>query len=174
MKIMIYDNFCDNPIAYKSNVLNMEFKSIPTEAGTFHGIAEIDSSISSRIQERLYMEFTSATSIIRKSPLNQVEPNYIHTDLDMGDYTAILFLNENPPENDGTVFWKHKETGAINGNLIGDAGKDLSLWEEYYRVQSKFNRLVLFPSSLFHSRSIPENYGTDEDARLIQVTFLKV
>ncbi len=38
-------------------------------------------------------------------------------------------------------------------------------------MEARFNRLLLFVSDRFHSRSIHDNYGADEDARLVQVTF---
>ncbi len=113
-------------------------------------------------------------SFFRKSPLGQEEPHFIHTDIDMGDWSAILYLNPEPPEGDGTSFWMHKRTAAIQSFIPherSEDGKSAINWERIQHVQAKFNRLVLFPSSFFHSRAIPENWGEGDEARLTQVTF---
>jgi hypothetical protein len=62
-----------------------------------------------------------------------------------------------PPEGDGTKFWER-----------GGAG-----WTETRLVLGRFNRLLIFDAALPHSRAIFENYGEGDDARLIQVIFLR-
>ena len=71
----------------------------------------------------------------------------------MGDLTAILYLNENSPEEDGTTLYHEGYISCV--------------------LKARFNRLVVFNSDLYHSRNIYDNYGYAEDARLIQVVFLK-
>jgi hypothetical protein len=122
---------------------------------------------------------TPTVSFFRLSPAGQEEPNYIHTDRDMGHWTAILYLNPTPAEGDGTTFWRHRATGAVS-SLTNDtqalrdeqlAWRDLTQWEPAVQLGAQFGRLVLFSADLFHSRAIPENYGAGDDARLIQVVF---
>jgi hypothetical protein len=72
----------------------------------------------------------------------------------MGDITCILYLNETHPKEDGTTIYDDEELPVC-------------------KVYAKFNRLVAFESNLLHSRNIFENFGEDDDARLIQVIFLK-
>jgi len=72
----------------------------------------------------------------------------------MGDLTAILYLSKTHPEEDGTTIYDE------------DGNKSCVFY-------SRFNRMVVFDSSLPHSRNIIENFGQDEGARLIQVAFLK-
>ena len=61
---------------------------------------------------RMFPAATPTLSFFRKSPAGQEEPHWIHTDVDMGDWTALLYLNPDPPAGDGTVFWTHLATGA--------------------------------------------------------------
>lgn len=113
-------------------------------------------------------------SFFRKSPLGQEEPHFIHTDIDMGDWSAILYLNPDPPEGDGTSFWTHTASGAIESLIPherSEEGRTAIGWELRQHVQARFNRLVIFPSSFFHSRAIPENWGEGDEARLTQITF---
>jgi hypothetical protein len=93
----------------------------------------------------------------------------------MGEWSALLYLNPEHPRSDGTAFWKHLPTGEIENSiphLRSDEGRKVSdKWEIWKAVPAKFNRLVTFPSTYFHSRSIFDNYGDGDDARLVQVTF---
>lgn len=92
-------------------------------------------------------------NFVRRSPINQEEPNFIHTDEMMGDLTAILYLNKEHPEDDGTTLYYKGKKSCI--------------------LKARYNRLIVFPSHLYHSRNIFENFGYAENARLIQVCFLK-
>ncbi len=94
----------------------------------------------------------------------------------MGDWSALLYLNPNPPAGDGTDFWTHKETGEIESitpHLRSKEGLDPSKWELREHVKAKFNRLLIFPSSYYHSRAIFDNWGQGDEARLVQVVFGK-
>ena len=51
------------------------------------------------------------------------------------------------------------------------AWRDPLQWEEVSRVVAKFGRVLVFAADRFHSRAIPENYGSGDDARLVQVVF---
>ena len=96
----------------------------------------------------------------------------------MGEWTALLYLTPDPPEADGTIFWQRGDGARENGSqsldsYVADAQewRDLTQWAPWYRVPSKFNRLVLFPAPYYHSRALEQNYGTGDGARLVQVTF---
>jgi len=71
----------------------------------------------------------------------------------MGDLTAILYLSKNHPEEDGTTLYYKGFKSCI--------------------LRSRYNRLIVFPSHLYHSRNIFDNFGFADEARLIQVCFLK-
>lgn len=111
----------------------------------------------------------------RQSPAGQIEPNDVHSDVDMGHATAILYLNPTPAEGDGTSFWKRKASGAVRGDWDEDCqadSKDRDAWERWRTVEARYNRLLVFRSDLYHSRAIVENYGVGDDARLILIAFL--
>jgi len=106
------------------------------------------------ILSKLFPDYKVEFNFVRRSPLNQEEPNFIHTDEMMGDITCILYLNEMCPVDDGTTIYDND-----NNPLVV--------------VYSKFNRMIAFNSDLPHSRNLFENFGEGESARLIQVAFLK-
>ena len=81
------------------------------------------------------------------------------------------FSPPDPPLSDGTTFWQ-----SPKGKQRGDwsKGGDIKAgWKPWHHVPARFNRMVIFDSDLFHSRSIFENYGEGDEARLIQVMFIR-
>ena len=45
---------------------------------------------------RAIRRLTPTLNFVRQSPAGQVEPNFIHTDADMGDWTALYYLTADP------------------------------------------------------------------------------
>jgi hypothetical protein len=177
--VQVYDDVLADPDAYRARAVALPFQSITVGAATFHGIAPCeDPTLLQWIVQR-HPHARPGLTFFRRSPLGQVEPNFIHTDRDMGDWTAILYLNPDPLAGDGTTFWRHRRTGAMASTADGEAEllsewqawRDRSLWKPWRTVEARFNRLVLFPAPLFHSRALPDNYGGLDDARLIQLVF---
>ncbi len=176
-EIIVLDDFLNDPEKYRELAIGADFKTFTFEAETFHGIYPL--ALTELVPTRISQMFPSADptlSFLRKSPFGQVEPHFIHTDIDMGNWSAILYLNPEPPKGDGTTFWTHSRSGTI-GSIIpherSEEGMTARGWAVRESVQSKFNRMVFWPSWLFHSRSIPENWGEGDEARLTQVTFGK-
>lgn len=150
--IHVFDDVLADPVAYRAAALRCEFRTYDFNGTVFHGIALGSPALAEWIEAR-FPTLKSTLSFFRQSPRGQAEPNLIHTDEGMGDWTAILYLNPEPPPEDGTKFYVHD--GAV------------------HLVHGWFNRVVLFPAEIPHSRSIPENYGEGDAARLIQVVFGK-
>lgn len=182
MTPLVFDDVLPDPLAYRAACLAMPRQSHAlAEDVVFHGIGQIpDRSLVDWIETR-YPTLQVVTSLTRLSPLGQSCPNAIHQDRDMGTATGILYLNPHVPDGDGTDFFRHVETGAFESTAEtlsekldeGASWRDPWQWERWLHVDAKFNRLVLFKASLFHSRAIFDNYGaTDDEARLIQIAFM--
>lgn len=172
--IRVFEKVLEYPADYNRLILSEgEFGPVTAAGVTFQGICiDARASLVTDLIEQRFPALTPTTTFFRRSPLGQIEPNYVHSDEGMGDWTGILYLSEYPAAYDGTLFWTHKATGKIEGGREFCADwPDIAKWQLTYRVGAIFNRLLLFKSSLFHSRSIFENYGQGFDARLIQVVF---
>lgn len=169
--LQVYDNVLGDPEDYRAWALAQPFETIVTADEHWHGMSVLrDDTLSRIVADRLAGAQTRLT-FFRKSPRGQMEPNFIHSDEGMGQWTAILYLNPTPAEGDGTVFWRYKPDQSITGSARA-LDKDPSLWEPWHSVPAKLGRLLIFDSTHYHSRAIEENYGeTDADARLIQVAF---
>lgn len=173
MEVRVFDGVLADAAGYRVAALASAFMDIEIGGDIFRGIGlTADRAVPDFLEAKLPGALTTL-SFFRKSPKGQIEPNDIHSDVDMGDYTGILYLNPTPAEGDGTLFWRRRDTGLRRGQLVGDAGRRTKEWEVWQRVGARFGRLLVFRSDLFHSRALLENFGDGDDARLIQVVFLR-
>jgi hypothetical protein len=173
--LRIFDNVLVRPQEYREKVLKLPFLTYDFGFCKFHGIA-VDGPCTELLHwiKGKFSSLTPTLTFFRKSPLGQEEPHYIHTDVDMGDWSALLYLNPEPKQGDGTTFWTHRPTGTIESSIPHERSREgdtVDNWDVREHVHSKFNRAVLFPSTYFHSRAIHENWGDGDDARLVQVVF---
>jgi len=155
MSVFIYDKVIEDVDAYVADIQNGSFEDISDGVNTFKNI-QIRDNIDefAKLILFLFSGYNIAFNFVIKSPFNQDEPNFIHSDEMMGDITCILYLNKEHPENDGTTIYdKDKKPMLV--------------------AYSKYNRMITFNSNELHSRNIFENFGSDNDARLVQVIFLK-
>ncbi len=178
-QVRVFDDLLLDPDAYRLFVLAQTFGSVVVGPVTFHGLADVPMEPVREALRARMPECEPTLTFARLSPAGQVEPNYIHTDTDMGQWTGILYLNPYPPDGDGTTFWSHRLTGATTAQARtpdeaqaeGLAWRDDRQWAPWKSVQAVYNRLVWFEAPAFHSRSLFPNYGTGTSARLIQVMF---
>lgn len=177
--MLVYDDVLADPDAYRAAVLARPFADVVVGPDVFHGIQLMEDETFPAWIVGQRPKLTPTLSFVRQSPIGQREPNYVHTDRGMGEWTAILYLNPRPATGDGTVFWRHRASGALGSDATDgtalleerQAWRDITQWEPIARVEAKFGRAVVFPAERFHSRAIAKNYGTGEDARLVQVVF---
>lgn len=175
----VFDQVLADPEAFRQEMLRLPFQDVPTEAGVFHGMARCKSPLFSSWITAHFPTLRPTDSLVRRSPEGQQEPNFIHTDRDMGDWTAILYLTPDPPDGDGTDFWQHTPTGRLESTAATDeefsqelqSWRDLWQWERVGHVSAKFNRALLFSATHFHSRAMYHNYGFGDGARLTHVVF---
>ena len=173
----VFDDFLPDPEAYRARALASEFRTFEFEGGvTFHGIATPTPPDVPAIIAKKFPDLAPTLSFFRRSPVGQIEPHWIHTDVDMGDWTALVYLNPEPPAWDGTAFWRYLPTGAIESAIAHERSAEgmrpnPELWRPWRHVSARFNRLVLFPASYFHSRAIFDNWTRAGEDRLTQVVF---
>jgi hypothetical protein len=155
MNLITFDDVLKDPKAYVSDIHLHGFQDVADGHNVFRNIQPRDSNDEfAQFVSNLFLGYKVDLNFIRKSPLNQEEPNFVHTDEMMGEITCILYLNEDAPKDDGTTIYDENH-------------------EPIFTMYSKFNRMIAFTSDAPHSRNIFENFGDGEKARLIQVAFLK-
>ena len=148
-----FDGVINNPDQYVSEILQGEFTDVPDGDNVFKGIQLRSNDELQKFAEQVFPGYKVAYNFVRQSPLNQTEPNFIHTDEMMGDKTILLYLNKTFPEGDGTTLYKGDNPMCV--------------------FHAEYNRMISFDSKIPHSRNIYENYGEGESSRLVQVIFMK-
>ncbi len=191
------DNFLDNALVVRSEALKQDF-DVATEfqglsykgvvpvvdpvvlAGIALGLAELHGR-----PVKLDMTF------YRLSKAGEDTPTWIHQDNSCSPFAAILHLTRPQFCVGGTAFWKHRRLGidalpmseferlaagmVVDEQFCADINKDgqtTDAWDMVALAPMKFNRMVVFPSNLFHSRwpQFAEGRNKD-DGRLILVSF---
>lgn len=155
MNLLVVENALKYPNEYVSDIHLHGFEDLADGEHVFRNIQprEHNDDFAKLVLE-LFPDYGIAFNFVRKSPLNQEEPNFIHSDEMMGDITCILYLNEMSPVEDGTTIYDDDKNPLV-------------------KIYSKYNRMVAFGSDMLHSRNLFENFGEGDTARLIQVIFLK-
>lgn len=126
-----------------------------------------------------------AFSIVTKRPF-ELHPLQSIPHFDSPDplfFAVLHYLSHH--ENSGTAFFRHARTGfetmiperagpfaharekdkAIYGTPSGYVRESSHGFEEIASVESRFNRLVIYPSNLFHSGILPDDYDFSSDPR---------
>ncbi len=108
----------------------------------------------------------------------------VHSDEPYNDITIVIYLTPGLPFDCGTSLWMHKATKLIDP-VTRDSARKLkrnpfsvqdqlerdskirSKWIEIDRIGYRFNRMVAYPSGIFHSAT--NHYGgSNKDGRLYQ------
>jgi len=156
MNLITFDNIIKDPLSYVSDIHLHGFQDVADGEYTFKNIQPRDKNDEfAKYVSELFLGYKVDLNFIRKSLLNQEEPNFVHTDEMMGDITCLLYLNEQAPEDDGTTVYDEDKKALIT-------------------MYSKFNRMIAFNSDAPHSRNLFHNFCEAETARLVQIIFLKV
>jgi hypothetical protein len=110
----------------------------------------------------------------------------VHSDEPFNDITIVVYLTPGLPFDCGTSLWMHKQTGLTDPATAHDArrlkmnftelknkleyeSKDRTKWIEIDRAGYRFNRMVAYPSGVFHSAS--NHYGGNLKNGRIYQTF---
>lgn len=178
----------------REKALSAEYKPIEHNGLKYRGIALTDDpDAQGRIAQTLGISPTAQwTTFWRRNLAGEQSETFIHSDILIGQFSAILYLSLPEHCKGGTAFWRHKLYGwqvHPTGQEIAEKGLDdtKELWDSVYQdgfiekkwemvdyVPMAFNRLVIFHSPRFHSRYPKESFGADlNDGRLVKVFFYK-
>jgi hypothetical protein len=161
--VRVIDGFLADPLNIRTQALGRGFHNAEQGGAVFPGIQMSNTADWERICVLAGVPVRKGVEFYRLYMEGQAQPTYIHTDSDLNEWSAILYLSDDPET--GTAFWEPLHDGA---DVFDD-----SQWRQHMYVGAKFNRLVIFPSKLWHSR-YPRNCSTGttpESGRLIQVFF---
>jgi len=192
--ILTVHNFLLDPEAERSAALKARYKKVKRNGVGYRGICRTKDDPSLFKISILLKKTVDRESVVmwRRYKENEESETYIHTDSDIADYTGILYLTKPSECQGGTAFWTHKETNWAfhpTKKELADHGLDDNAetfhrlylegfkdeaWKMNYYCPMEFNKLILFPSGMFHSRFPKKSFGTElGNCRLIKVFFVR-
>lgn len=175
--LIVKDNFYDKPneviqAALKSNFYQPEHATGYRSDTVYH-----PKGVKSKLEKILGLKITRwDTDPLEENGVfyfgfaegKKKEKPGVHSDEPYNDVTIVVYLTPNIPIDCGTSLWMHKQTGLTNPVSPADArrlklnfpklraqlekeSKDRSKWIEIDRVGYLANRMVAYPSGVFHS-----------------------
>lgn len=171
--LTIIDKFFPDPDDVRSFMLEHDFTKPASHNGfEYSGFIQIQDA---RFLSYLAAVFNNATGLSIRiegaAVVGGTEKNrtvqWIHADTTCASYAGVIYMFEG--QQYGTAFWQHAETGAETVNeyaslhrdpatLIKE-GNEENLWKRTDYADSKYNRMIFFPSDRFHSRWPEAGFG---------------
>ena len=197
--VYIIDDFYENIPEIKKFIFNLPFFEKRFK-DNFPGLRiELHLNILFEIYhmlKKLFKNYHLPIDVVKHPPSNCFNLMYSNVDrhnsqtiphVDIGNYAGVVYLNDTIDCKGGTSFYKHKSSSKevienkeevmdimtkidiekLSGEWLVDTNNE---WELLHLVPMKFNRAIFYPSSIFHSAYIKENYFT-ETYRLTQSIF---
>jgi Family of unknown function (DUF6445) len=177
----IVDNFYDNPIEVRALALQSNYEGPPRliasqpqlggSAWRSNCPLEVEREACSKLEKILGIRIESNTFQFRYTLGSSSKRAVCH--VDRSQYTAVMYLTRPEHCQGGTSLFRHIPSNRYEAEL--EEPFDYSnpdSWEEIYRVEMKFNRMVVYPGRLFHSPTPPFFGDTIENARLSQTMFI--
>jgi hypothetical protein len=187
-KIIVIDNFYENPCEIREFILKQDFLVVgnyPGKRTESYANQQVKNTIQKYIEPyggkiTIFPTKSTNDSNIYNGSFQYTtsrDRSWIHVD-SFNNWAGILYLTPNAPLSSGTNFYEYHDgtrdkTDMINNNNeieINHCSQDLTKWKLVDSIGNKFNRLVLFRSDMFHMSG---DYFGDckENGRLFQVFF---
>lgn len=177
---MIFDEFFADPKRAKALINRQEIQDIKYSDGVVYpNIALLpDSVLEEAVSniESICGPVKVAVSFARYSFTETKPPHWAHSDGDIAQFLALIYLNENR-DDAGTVCLRHIELG-MEAHPTSDFQKNILLghankrdeWEVVFECPARWNRLFILNAGLIHASQ--GQYGeTKEDGRLVVSIF---
>lgn len=187
---MVKDEFSSSAQETRNRVVSEGFREeVGPDGFNYTGINTGDDGELKYKVEELMGDVTHKMSFFRQNLDGEMPHSYVHSDEICADWAGLLYLNTDEQSRGGTAFWKHKYMGwdrlptdeevtgmGVSQEEFGEQltadWKDKALWEMAGFIGMKFNRFIVYPTKMFHSRYPHEGFGKEkEDGRLVWVCF---
>jgi hypothetical protein len=141
------------------------------------------------LAECLGFEIKVRMSGFRLNLAGELPHSWVHSDDICAQFATVLYMNLPHQCMGGTAFWRHtglfidrmpdlEEMVRNGGNIhwwlamVNKEWQSLDFWEQAGFVSMKPNRLITYPTGMFHSRYPFEGFGSGpEDGRMVWVCF---
>lgn len=194
LRLETLDDFLPDPMAFREEAVHQKFYDIRGPDGeTYKNIVVRQTNeFDEQISKRLRCPVKAGYSLLRVNFDGEMPNNAVHSDNGYDQYAAVLYLNLPEQCRGGTAFWRHRKYGwthwpteeqirrtcrksSVVMKELSESYNDPDAWEMTHVAEMKFNRMIIYPTEVFHSRWPWAAWGqTTENARLIWVSFFSV
>lgn len=190
--IKIIDNFFENPLEIRKIALNLiqeQHSCILNDSKKFYpGVrVECPHEITEYIGEQIktFFDIKLKNTVSRFHITSRIHGHGL-THFDPADYAALIYLNENPPKDSGTIFCNLLPESHVRpeGFYETSVSEDIETiesfakYKEFYNkeyfnvdkiVENKFNRFLFYSGKQYHSPQYCFGNNTF-NSRLILIT----
>jgi|688.fasta_scaffold17460_4 hypothetical protein len=181
VNLIIVDDFYNNPDEVRSFALSQEF-SVRGNYPGFRTKSFLNDSVKSVISSLVSQAGGEVTDWLLDSNgdgytgafqlCTANDRTWIHSDYH-NMWAGVCYLTPDAPVSGGTALYMHKasrERFSIDKVDHGEDARDYTKWEVVDRVGNIYNRLILYPGSLFHASV--DYFGNNlHNGRLFQTFF---
>jgi hypothetical protein len=193
--LIVKDNFYDTPFAVYQTAINASYYEPEHVTGYRSRLVYHEKGVKSKLEKILGIKITRwDTDPVEENGVfyqglskgKKKEVPGVHSDEPYNDITVVIYLTPGIPPDCGTSLWMHKQTRLKDPAMPADArrlkmklsdlknkleweSKDRSKWIEIDRAGYGFNRMVAYPSGIFHSAT--NHYGGNLKNGRIYQTF---
>ncbi len=178
---MIFDDFFKDPYRAKALINQMDMSDETYKDGvTYPNIARLPESVVDEIYTNMAFivgpAFQPVLSFARYSFEGGNPPHWAHSDRQIANYLALIYLSEGA----GTCVLRHKamdfeshpESELKRAILLSHANKR-DEWEVTYECPGRFNRCFILNADLIHA-AVGEYGFTRRDGRLVVSVFFNL
>ena len=189
--LLVEDNAVPGAGSFRSEALAIDYREVEFQGHKYPGVGlndvlqkDLARQIGRVVRHGLGFHPEFKMAFMRLTRKQDEHPFHIHADNVVGaKWAAVWYLTPDDLCVGGTAFWTHCATGADgipegfdhtseDAAQLDKDGQDESLWSMNGLVAMRFNRMVVYPCSLFHSR-YPLRFPGETllDGRLVGVAF---
>lgn len=182
---MIFDDFFKDPLKVREDVMKQEATDRTYMDGvTYPHIALLPVDVLAEVYENLSFivgpKFDTKLAFARYSFEGITPPHWAHSDREISQFLALIYLTEGLAEKYGTLllrhtlldFESHPDGKVERRALLHDANKP-HLWDRVFECPGKFNRCFILNADLIHAAA--GQFGTTkDDGRLVISVFFNL
>lgn len=180
--VLIADDFCDYANVIRDFAKGIDFSPREYKGHVYNGIGMADIDMSEYLSEAVGWPVAQELSFFRLGVDGDALTSYIHCDSVCSRFACVWYLTPADLCRGGTGFWRHKELGwdrlpaeGVGPQMAEKLNQDGNIenrWALEALAKMWWNRAVIYPSALFHSRYPRQAFGSDaSDGRLIWCCF---
>lgn len=178
--VKIIDDFCPDFGWLLQEAANATYTTIEHDGLSYRNIAATNATWAYPLFEVHLGSAERKSDFFRLYVQHGEQSTFIHSDIGIADFVAILSLVPKGRHNGSLAFWRHKKLGwsepdpndlkgvrqAERDGLIEDR------WDMLEEIEMISNRCVIFPAPFYHSR-YPLDW-TKDHPRIVQIFFFDV